>query len=92
MNLSIYSQIAYKNITAFRRVQNKPNSKPIQTQSNPILSAVAGLQMNVNSILTKDYERNDIFRCPKNKPKTNPISKQLPFIIFKMGCLEGISL
>jgi len=29
--------------------------------------------MNVNSILTKDYERNDIFAVPENKANTNPI-------------------
>ena len=30
-------------------------------------------QMNVNSILTKDYERNDIFAVPENKANSNPI-------------------
>jgi len=29
--------------------------------------------MNVNSILTKDYERNDIFAVPENKANSNPI-------------------
>ena len=40
-------------------MQNKPN----------LLNA----QMNVNSILTKDYERNDIFAVPENKANSNPI-------------------
>jgi len=40
-------------------MQNKPN----------LLDA----QMNVNSILTKDYERNDIFAVPENKANSNPI-------------------
>jgi len=35
-------------------------------------------QMNVNSILTKDYERNDIFAVQKNKPNTNPNKPNLP--------------
>ena len=48
-----------------------------QTQSNPILSAVGGLQMSVNSILTKDYRKNDAFAVQKNKPKTNPIKPNL---------------
>ena len=30
-------------------------------------------QMSVNSILTKDYERNDIFAVPENKANSNPI-------------------
>jgi len=29
--------------------------------------------MNVSSILTKDYERNDIFAVPENKANSNPI-------------------
>ncbi len=29
--------------------------------------------MNVTSVLTKDYERNDIFAVPENKPNSNPI-------------------
>jgi len=34
--------------------------------------------MNVNSILTKDYERNDIFAVPENKANSNPIKPNLP--------------
>jgi len=29
--------------------------------------------MNVSSVLTKDYERNDIFAVPENKANSNPI-------------------
>ena len=29
-------------------------------------------KMNANSILTKDYERNDIFEVPENKANSNP--------------------
>jgi|GEM_PF-6964239 len=29
-------------------------------------------QMNVNKVLTKDYEKKDTWRPGKNKPKTNP--------------------
>ncbi len=39
-------------------MQNKPNFQDAQ--------------MSVNSILTKDYERNDIFAVPENKPNSNP--------------------
>jgi len=35
-------------------------------------------QMSVNSILTKDYERNDIFAVPENKANSNPIKPNLP--------------
>jgi len=49
-------------------------TNPIQTQSNPILSAVGGLQMNVNSLIIKDYRKKDDFAVQKNKPNSNPIS------------------
>jgi len=39
-------------------MQNKPN--------------LPDAQMSVNSILTKDYERNDIFAVPENKANSNP--------------------
>ena len=45
-------------------------------QSKPVLSAVEWAnfrktQMNVNSLITKDYERNDIFAVPENKANSN---------------------
>ncbi|MBA7634898.1 hypothetical protein ES703_42496 [subsurface metagenome] len=39
-----------------KQSQNKPNTNPIQTQSNPIKPNLLDAQMNVTSILTKDYE------------------------------------
>jgi len=43
-----------------------------QSQNKPNLP---NAQMNISSVLTKDYERNDIFAVPENKPNSNPISK-----------------
>jgi hypothetical protein len=40
----------YRNIPAFRRVKNKPNSNPIQTQSKPILAQKLGGQTQSNPI------------------------------------------
>jgi hypothetical protein len=40
-------------------MQNKPNLRKAL--------------MNVNSFITKDYERNDIFAIPENKANSNPI-------------------
>ena len=45
--------------------ENKPNS-------NPIKPNLQDTQMSVNSILTKDYERNDTFAVPENKANSNP--------------------
>jgi hypothetical protein len=75
MNVSIFSQMAYENKHNWTLGQNKPNSKPIQTQTNPICRMP---KMSVNSILTKDYERNDIFAIPENKPNSNPNKPNLP--------------
>ncbi|MBA7624710.1 hypothetical protein ES703_32122 [subsurface metagenome] len=43
-------------------MQNKPNFRKAQ--------------MNVNSLITKDYRKKDDFAVQKNKAKTNPISKK----------------
>jgi len=56
-------------------------TNPIQTQSKPVLSAVewANLrkaQMNVKSLITKDYRKKDDFAVRKNKPNSNPISEK----------------
>ena len=39
--------------------------------------------MNISSILTKDYERNDIFAVPENKANSNPIKPN--FIHHSLG-------
>jgi len=41
-------------------------------KTNPILSAVGGLQMNVNPYNTKDYENISDWTLGENEPKTNP--------------------
>jgi len=42
-------------------------------KTNPILSAVGGLQMNVSIYYTKVYKNETAFRRGKNKPNSNPI-------------------
>ena len=42
-------------------------------KTNPIKANSRKAQMNVNSLITKDYRKNDAFAVQKNKPKTNPI-------------------
>ena len=48
-------------------------NEPKRTQTNPISEMP---KMNVNSIVTKDYE--NIYPCgvPKNKPNSNPIPQK----------------
>jgi len=43
-------------------MQNKPN--------------LPDAQMKVSSVLTKDYENDNTFRLPENKPNTKPIQTQ----------------
>jgi len=46
-------------------------------KTKPILSAVGGLQMNVNLYNTTDYENKWQRRVRKNKPNSNPIKPNL---------------
>ncbi len=46
-------------------------------KTNPILSAVGGLQMNVSNIITRNYKDFIPLAGQKNKPKTNPIKPNL---------------
>ena len=61
MNVTIYLQTAYENIRDWTLGENKPNS-------NPIKPNLRKAQMNVNSIITKDYRKNDDFVVRINKP------------------------
>jgi len=47
-------------------------------KTNPILSAVGGLQMNVNSLITMNYKIFIPLAGYKNKPDSNPIQTQFP--------------
>jgi hypothetical protein len=69
MNVSVFLQVAYDNKSDPTLGENKPNSKPIQTQTNPISQKP---KMNVNFFITKDYENKCLRSLPQNKPKTNP--------------------
>ena len=52
-------------------------TNPIRTQSNPILSAVGGLQVNVTSLITVAYENKSNWTLGENEPNTNPIKPNL---------------
>ncbi|GAG32189.1 unnamed protein product [marine sediment metagenome] len=89
MNVNPYNTRDYENKSNWTLGQSKPNSKPIQTQSKPVLSAACPerreftlsviegngsngpitrmSQMNVNSLITKDYRKKDDFAVQKNK-------------------------
>ncbi len=66
MNVSIFSQMAYENIANWTLGKNKPNS-------NPIKANFRKAQMNINSLITKDYRKKDDFAVRKNKANSKPI-------------------
>ena len=70
MNVNIYYTKAYSNETAFRWGKNKPNSNPIQSQTNPIRQEP---KMNVNVAFTRNYHNNPALPGDKNKPNSKPI-------------------
>jgi len=54
-------------------------NQPFLCKTNPILSAVGGLQMNVSIFLQKDYENKSNRTLGQNKPNQSqfkPISKK----------------
>jgi len=59
----------YKIFIPLAGQKNKPNS-------NPIKPNLKNVQMNVNSLMTKDYRKKDDFAVRKNKPNSNPISSK----------------
>jgi hypothetical protein len=61
--------MAYENKSNWTLGENKPNS-------NPNKANFRKAQMNVNSLITKDYRKNDDFAVRKNKPNSNPISEK----------------
>ena len=57
MNVTSLITVDYENIANCKLCENKPNTKPIQTQYKPnSLDA----QMNISSLLTKDYENEQL--------------------------------
>ncbi len=48
-------------------------NQPLLCKTNPILSAVGGLQMNVNIYNTTEYENKSNWTIGQNKPNSNPI-------------------
>jgi len=58
--------------SALYNCREASTNHPFLCKTNPILSAVGGLQMNVTSIITKDYENKSNWTLGENEPNTNP--------------------
>ncbi|HUU17884.1 MAG TPA: hypothetical protein VMW72_12090 [Sedimentisphaerales bacterium] len=61
MNLSNVKTMNYKNFIPLAGQKNKP-------KTNPIKPNFRKAQMNVNSLITKDYRKKDDFVVRINKP------------------------
>ncbi len=69
MNVIPYNTTDYENISNWTLGQSKPNSNPIQTQSNPIAERVKLMQ---SEYLQRIMKKN----ADKGYEKTNPIQTQ----------------
>ena len=67
MNVNKVLTIAYENKSNWTLGENEPNTNPIKPNFRKA-------QMNVNSLITKDYRKKDDFAVQK----TNPIQTQFP--------------
>ncbi len=76
MNVNKVLTKDYDKKTLGEHGKNKPNSNPIQSQSNPIKANLPKAQMNVNKVLTKDYENKLNWAICENKANSNPIQTQ----------------
>jgi hypothetical protein len=65
MNVTTLVTIDYENISDWKLGENKPNTKPIKANTNPIPERP---KMNENLFATKVYENITTFRLEKNKP------------------------
>ena len=65
MNVSSFLTKNYENTSDSTLGENKPNTNPKQTQTNPISQS---LKMNVTVCPTGNYQNQPLRRLPENKP------------------------
>jgi len=77
MNVNPYITTAYEKFIPLAGQKNKPNSNPIQTQSNPIAKRVKLMQsVYLQRIMKKNADRGYERTKPKQtqfKPNSNPV-------------------
>jgi len=77
MNVTSLITVDYENIANWKLGENKPNSKPIQSQSKPIQTQnkpnSRKAKMNISSALTKNYNNEQRTMNNERLCKTNPI-------------------
>jgi hypothetical protein len=73
MNVNPYNATDYESKSNWTFGENKPNSKPIQTQSNPIAERVKLMQ---SVYLQRNMKKNAAKGYEKTKPKQSQSQKQ----------------
>ncbi len=68
MSVNIYNTMDYENKSNWTLGENKPNSNPIKPNFRKA-------QMNVKSLITKDYRKKDDFLVRINKPNFRKAKK-----------------
>jgi len=86
MNVTKVLTKDYENRTLSGCGKNKPNTKPIQTQSNPISKKA---KMNVSYIITKGYENKPRFRAKAKQTQYKPKQTQP---VVSLPALPALSL
>ena len=76
MNANLYNTTNYENKLQRRVRKNKPNS-------NPIKANLKRAKINVNSLITKDYRKNDAFAVQKNKPNLRKTRNERKLIYYR---------
>ena len=68
-----YSVVCHLSSAPLYICREPSTNQPFLCKTNPILSAVGGLQMNVKSYNTTEYENKRNWTLGQNKPNSNPI-------------------
>jgi len=75
MNANMVLTMDYEKRTLGKRGKNKPNTNPIQTQTNPITEKQ---KMTVNKVLTNGYENKSHFWVKAKQTQFKPKQSQFP--------------
>jgi len=73
----LLSSIVFRLSSVFDTCRGFFTNQPFLCKTNPILSAVGGLQMNLIYLYIKDYQNFIPLAGQKNKPNSNPIKPNL---------------
>ena len=74
--------------SALYKCRESSTNQPFLCKTNPILSAVGGLQMNLSAYIKTAYENIRNWTLGQNKPNSNPIKPNSNPILSAVGGLQ----